>query len=273
MQQTGDGGLRALLGWVLFPLVPVVLEDLYYGIANLTLGPGPPLDPYDWNAWRWVLVLGPLVGYAFLAGATARLPDDHDARGWRSWRRRRSVWVGVGPWIGFLILAAAVLILLGMRWVLVRVISEETLHSLRAPEWTRGFGQSWVGWLLMIAVLLFGAYGWLPIAWAALRRARRIERMRRALQRGVLAVIGFLGTLFGGFWAATRIWRGYFFDPTIMQSVLVAALCLGLMSGCGSITVGEYHRRQFFHAMLMAWVLGLAILWRWWGRPRKGPPK
>ena len=45
------------------------------------------------------------------------------------------------------------------------------------------------------------------------------------------------------------------------------------MTGCAStITYGEVRRRELFHAMLVAWVLGLALMWRWWSRPRKGNP-
>jgi len=43
---------------------------------------------------------------------------------------------------------------------------------------------------------------------------------------------------------------------------------LALMSGCGPITYGELRRRELFHAMLVAWVLGLALMWRWWSRAR-----
>ncbi len=31
-------------------------------------------------------------------------------------------------------------------------------------------------------------------------------------------------------------------------------------------TYGEVRRRELFHAMLVAWVLGLALMWRWWAR-------
>jgi hypothetical protein len=47
-------------------------------------------------------MLGPLVGYGFLAGATMRTPDDVVAprRGLRRLLGRRGVWVAVGPWWG-----------------------------------------------------------------------------------------------------------------------------------------------------------------------------
>ena len=40
-----------------------------------------------------------------------------------------------------------------------------------------------------------------------------------------------------------------------------------------TITYGEVRRRELFHAMLISWTFGLALLWRWWARPRPpGPP-
>ena len=67
-----------VLAWLLFPLVPVVLEDAYYGICNfeffenVRFGP----EPHDWDWTKWLLMLGPLVGYGFLAGATTHMPDE-----------------------------------------------------------------------------------------------------------------------------------------------------------------------------------------------------
>ncbi|HWE36596.1 MAG TPA: hypothetical protein VG406_08520 [Isosphaeraceae bacterium] len=52
--------------------------------------------------------------------------------------------------------------------------------------------------------------------------------------------------------------------------LLIAACAAALLSGCGPTTVGDLRRRDLFDAMLMAWVLGLALLWRWWARPRPG---
>jgi hypothetical protein len=52
---------------------------------------------------------------------------------------------------------------------------------------------------------------------------------------------------------------------------LLAACASALLAGCATtITVGDVRRRDLFRAMLMAWVLGLALLWRWWARPRPG---
>ncbi len=82
----------------------------------------------------------------------------------------------------------------------------------------------------------------------------------------MVVALTFLGTLFGTFWAVTAGWRSFFFDPRVAPVVL-AALTLLLLGGCGTPTVGEVRRRELFHALLMAWVLGLALLWRWWSRP------
>jgi len=113
------------------------------------------------------------------------------------------------------------------------------------------------------------AYGWLWPAWAALRRAARIGRWRSDLFRGLIMALAFVGSLFGSFWAATACLRSYFFDPRLVPMVAVA-VGLALMSGCGgTITYGELRRRELFHAMLVAWVLGLALMWRWWSRARR----
>ena len=82
---------------------------------------------------------------------------------------------------------------------------------------------------------------------------------------------GFVGSLFGSFWAATAMWRSYFFDSRIVP------LCSGNRPRRDerlyrTITYGEMRRRELFHAMLVAWVLGLALMWRWWSRPRRRPP-
>jgi hypothetical protein len=68
------------------------------------------------------------------------------------------------------------------------------------------------------------------------------------------------------------LWRSYFFDPRVVPLILAAA-CLAMTTGCAStVTYGEVRRRELFHAMLVAWVLGLALMWRWWSRSRPGRP-
>ena len=102
--------LGLILAWFVFPVVPVVLEDTYFQFCASDLNSSAHfgLDPRDWGAYLWVVMLGPLLGYGFLAGATVDLPDD-DAPSRRWWRRltaRRSVWVAIGPWWSSLTMAA-----------------------------------------------------------------------------------------------------------------------------------------------------------------------
>ena len=91
--------LGLVIGWLVFPLVPVILENFYYQACNINLfspSPNGP-DPREWDWGLWIIMLGPLLGYGFLAGATVDIPDDlgpscrglrrllHDGRcGWRS---------------------------------------------------------------------------------------------------------------------------------------------------------------------------------------------
>jgi hypothetical protein len=261
-----------------FPLVPVILEDVYYQICNLnflsTANYGP--DPLDWGWGLWVVMLGPLVGYGFLAGATVDLSDDLGAprRGWRGLLARRSVWVAVGPWCGF--------IALGLLFLALRILGQAlgTLANLipplphpDLPPWWRG---SWFETVLnwVFTALLFAtlAYGWLWPALAALRRAASTGRFKRALYRGLAVALAFVGSLFGSFWAATSWWRSHFFDSRLVPLLLVA-ITLTMTGGCsGTITYGELRRRELFHALLVAWVLGLALIWRWWSRRRPRPP-
>ncbi len=122
--------------------------------------------------------------------------------------------------------------------------------------------QSVLPWVLWGIV----AYGWLWPAWAALRRAKRIGESWRAFYRGVTVAFAFVSSLFGSFWAATSLLRSYFFDPRIVPLLLIA-VGLAVTSGCTtSISYGEVRRRELFHAMLIAWTLGLALMWRWWSR-------
>src|SRR4051794_38639197 len=97
-------GIGMALAWLLFPLVPALLGGAYQRTFNELSGPESP-DPRLWGWLSWAMLAGPLLGYGFLAGATLDLPDDPARRGWRRWLGRRSLWVGVGPWGGFLVVA------------------------------------------------------------------------------------------------------------------------------------------------------------------------
>src|SRR4051794_24646846 len=89
------GGLVAALAWLAFPAVPVVLENVFRTFSEA--------DPRAWAWLDWVVQLGPLVGFAYLAGPTLDLPDEPTPRrGPRAWLSRRAVWVAVGPWSGML---------------------------------------------------------------------------------------------------------------------------------------------------------------------------
>ncbi len=123
----------------------------------------------------------------------------------------------------------------------------------------------------MILIGVF-AYGWLWPAWAALRRAGRIGMRRRALYRGAITALAFVGSLFGSFWAIISAWRSFFFDPRVMPMIAMA-MSLVVVSGCASPTYGEVRRRELFHAMLVAWVFGLALIWWWSSRRRRRPPR
>lgn len=262
--------LGLVVAWLVFPLVPVILEDIYYQICNYNFetasSAGP--DPRAWGWGLWIIMLGPLLGYGFLAGATVDIPDELEpsSRGLRRLLSRRTVWVAVGPWCGFLFLVAG---FFGL-WLLTELFP----YTLQVPEsWKGGWVETVVGWTLGLVLGGILACSWLWPARAALRRAARIGRSRWVAYRGLLTAIGFVGSLFGSFWAATSFWRSHFFDPRIVPLVVIAVSLL-VISGCGSpITYGEVRRRELFHAMLVAWMIGLALMWRWWSRPRHGPPR
>ena len=114
----------------------------------------------------------------------------------------------------------------------------------------------------------------LAAGWPGRDRPRLAARPSgRTLVQGLTTTLGFVGSLIGGFWAATVLWRDYFFDKRIVPALLVLALGLTFLSGLATQeTVGDVRRRDFFEAMLMAWVLGLALFWRWRSRPRRLNP-
>jgi hypothetical protein len=249
--------LGLVLAWLAFPLVPVVLEDTYFQVVNLGQA-----DPHEWGWLVWVLVLGPLVGYGFLAGATLDIPNEiaPTRRRWRGLFARRGAWVTVGPRVGFILWAG---VYFGITYL------DNPIPANWHSDWQPPlrWKETWVYWVLSwcVPVLMVGtfAYGWLWPAWFAPRRASRIGLWGRALYDGPVTALAFVGSLFGTFWAITSAWRSYFFHPRVMP---VIALTFGVaaMSGCAStVTYGEVRRRDLFHAMLVAWVLGLALMWRW----------
>jgi hypothetical protein len=264
--------LGLMFAWLIFPLIPVVLEDTHFGISSFgflnSAGTGP--DPYVWNWFIWVLVLGPLVGYGFLAGATISVRDNPSPRrGWRRLLGRRAVWVAIGPWWGAI---ACVAIYFGLASLDQLFPGSARRVSQIQQPWTSTWAYGIVSWAITILLVVLWAYSWLWPAWAALRRSARIGQWKRSIVHGIVTAAAFVGSLFGSFWVATAVWRSYFFDPRIVR-LLIVAVGLTVASGCAStITYGEVRRRELFHAMLVAWVLGLALMWRWWSRPRPGRP-
>jgi hypothetical protein len=260
-------GVGAALAWFVFPVVPTLLGSSCHQELNQAIGKSHGPDPRDWDWATWLVLTGPLLGYAFLAGATLDLPDDPDRKGFRKWLSKRSVWVGVGPWVGFLAWQGIDQSCRAFHWTIPDVREWRWLFF---PQLWQG---EWFGWALFVALLLFLiANAWVFVACAALRRARRLGQLRRSITRGLAVAVGFVGSLFGTFWAITEAWRSHFFDPRIMQT-LIAVATLALMAGCAAPeTYGEFRRRELFQAMLMAWLLGLALAWRWWSRPRSKPP-
>ncbi len=271
MSRRRDGGLGSALAWFLFPLVPAFLGRTYHETCNLELPP-PGSDPREWSWLGWAVLAGPLLGYGFLAGATLNLPDDPERTGPRSWRSSRALWVSVGPWLGFLVFLA---VRRAFLWI-AALIDRYLPHAREpAPPWFASWYGTWKGvalcWVVVIALVGAIAYGWLPVAIAAIRRARRMGRARRAIERGVAGAVAFVGSLFGSFWAITEVWRSHFFDSRIVPLFLAAAT-LAIASGCGStMTYGELRRRELFSAMLTAWLLGLAFVWRWVSRKGNRP--
>lgn len=262
MSRPHSGGLGPAIVWFVFPLVPAFLGRTYHEAFGSN-------DPHQWDWLVWLIAAGPLVGYGFLAGATIGLADDPDRRVPRSWLGRRALWVGVGPWAGYLALAS-----LYYLWQWTVGFFDWAWPASRA--WNNPFpddtSETWWGgiawWVAWVGGLGTFAYGWLLVAVVALRRARRAGRFRQALGRGLVGALTFVGSLFGSFWAITAYWRSYFFDPRVVP-LLVATVGLALMGGCTStMTYGEMRRGELYRALLMAWLVGLALVWRWWSRPR-----
>jgi hypothetical protein len=264
MNRATGGGFGSAVAWLIFPLVPALLGNSYYQLFQ-----GPGNDPLGWGWVIWVVLTGPLLGYGFLAGATLDLADERGRRGLRGWLASRSVWVAVGPWVGFLYW-----VILYYAFRLASAVVDWAYPPSRGWHDPLGLDreESWMSWVLTIVLVGSLAYGWLFVAIAASRRARRAGRLRQALRKGVALAIAFVGSLIGSFWAITEAWRSYFFDPRVFP-VLVALWCAAVTSGCAApMTYGEVRRGELFQAMLMAWLLGLALLWRWWSRPRSKPP-
>jgi hypothetical protein len=266
---THPGGLGSAMAWFIFPIVPALLGQAYHQTCNLAIFERSGPDPWVWTWERWIVLTGPLLGYGFLAGATIDLSDDPGRRGIRSWCSRRAVWVGIGPWLGFVV---GVALYYGALWgagLIDRIrpgFSASAEHAL--DDWEGTWKGEVLRWTVIVALIGSLGYGWVFVAVSAVRRARRLGRARRAIKRGAATALAFVGSLFGSFWAITEAWRSYFFDPRVMP-LLLASTILALASGCGTITYGEARRRELFSAMLMAWLLGLAFVWRWWSR--KGP--
>ena len=251
------GEIVLAMAWLLFPMLPVILEEFYYQLCVNLLGStraGP--DPHAWAWGTWLVMLGPLVGYGFLAGSTAEVPDEVSGpkKGLRRVLARRAVWVAIGPWAGFLFVLAA---FLGFGYLSSWFPPPQDQNVPRPSSATQA--SVVLTWVWSVSVLGIFAYGWLWPAWAALRRAGRIGPWRRALYRGLVTAVAFVGSLFGSFWAITSAWRSFFFDKRLMPMVALA-MSLMVLSGCAApITYGDTRRRELFHAMLLAWVFGLAL--------------
>lgn len=260
--------LGEALGWLLVTMLPVALATGYNEVASFLHNGDLPPDPRDWNWVVWALQLGPLLGFGFLAGATLRVPDPvFERRGPGRWLRKRAFWVAVGPWLG-LVMAAAVFLALSAIEALIGLLRSappqpEPPSSAPAPSWTQEL-------LLAVAMGAFLGYLWLIPAVAAVRRAKRIGLGWDAFQRGALVALAFVTSLFGGFWAATEAWRGFFFDARAFP-VVIACASLALLAGCGTPTYGEVRRRELFHVMLLSGTFGLALIWRWFSRQRPTP--
>lgn len=192
-------GFLGAVAWTVFPLVPALLGRGF--VAILTPGSLGP-DPEDW-AWdepsEYLLFFGPLLGFAFLAGATLGLPGAPGRRPLRKALGSRAVWVGLGPWVG-------PYSALGLFWLVVKL---EEMGWFKTETWPKA-----VQGICVWSLILLAAFGWVVFAVAALRRARRHGAMKRALRRGVVMTVLFLGTWLGVCYGMLAAMPAYFYDPT-----------------------------------------------------------
>ena len=274
MSEREDRGFWTMLGWFAFPIVPVVLARTYHQVVEDFPGPFYTTvhDPYGWPWPAWLAQLGPLIGFGFLAGATLSVSDERSGGRWlRPRLARRSFWVAVGPWVGFLSWTAIYCLIAWLDTIMPA--SSTGQHPDLGPlaSWTESWTFWFLGWTLFILVFVTFTNAWLWPAIAAIRRARRVGSGMEAFKRGLGVALGFVGSLFGSFWAATQIWRDYFFDGRFVP-LLMAMVSMAALSGCGTkVTYGEVRRRELFAAMLVAWTFGLSLAWRWMSRKSKPP--
>ena len=233
-------------------------------------------DPHVWSWFNWVIMLGPLLGYGFLAGATLRVPDD-PGRAPPAFARllaRRAVWVAIGPWWGAIVCVGRVFCA-GAR-------SKAFSRHAVAPAAAQSVGR-YRGWHGPFLDLL--AFTWLLIVWPVsglmagsgrqLRRWGGRRESGNGKQRS-FAASSWPWRLSARFSAASgrRPPCGEVISLMLASCRwCLLAVSLAVISGCaGRITYGEMRRRELFHAMLVAWVLGLALMWRWWSRSRRQHP-
>ena len=144
-------GVGSALAWFVFPMVPALLGSSYHQELNQSIGKSHGPDPRDWDWVNWLVLTGPLLGYGFLAGATIDLPDDPARRGIRGWLSRRSIWVGVGPWIGFLAWLGIDQACRVFQWTIPNV---REWRWLFVPQVWQG---NWFAWALFVALGLIGS--------------------------------------------------------------------------------------------------------------------
>ncbi len=259
--------LRELLTWFVLPLTAAALARLYYAFFAQALAiMTHARDPRSWTIADWFVQLGPLSGFAFLAGATqpVRHDDGFPKKPLAHLARSPVLWLAVGPWIGFLVYAA----LLTLLHLLNLSYSHITGQSLEMPSWSPPEPWSWI-----VAVAWFGltlCYAWIWVALPLCIQSRRAGRLGTALRDGFLTLGIFLATLFGGFWTLTEAFREFFFDKRLAPFLVLTALSCVAAAGCAAPeTLGDVRRRDLFEALLVAWVAGLALIWRWGRRPRR----